>query len=116
MGEVPLRQVDVVEYKLPRADMASNDFNDNNNILYGAYWPLFPLRAGIVGHSDLSKEESRHLLTQYTNVFAECHQFQYQVANQKRIHAGARSVARRIRTNALPEYMAKVAERTPRIR
>ena len=110
MGEVPLRQVDVVEYKLPRADMASNDFNDNNNILYGAYWPLFPLRAGIVGHSDLSKEESRHLLTQYTNVFAECHQFQYQVANQKRIHAGARSVARRIRTNALPEYMAKVAE------
>jgi hypothetical protein len=81
-----------------RAADPINEFTDNAEILYGGFWPLFLLAKGL-GKGTLPRSSTRHMLTQFHNVFAASHQLIYFLANQIQRHAALRGVNRRVRSS-----------------
>ena len=94
-----------------RSAQPLNEFTDNATLLYGAFWPLFPLRAGLRGDGPLTPASRRHLLTQFHNAFAHSPQLIFLLADQVQRHAAARGVALRVKadTDSFNTFAATVA-------
>ncbi|CAK0867394.1 unnamed protein product [Prorocentrum cordatum] len=89
-----------------------NEFTNNDDILYGAFWYLFPLRQGLRSKGSVNFHDSRHLLTQFHNAFAQQPSFLFLLANQIQRHAAAKGVGLRVKTGAYVER-ARAAEEDP---
>ena len=76
-----------------------NEFKSNDDILYGAFWHLFPLRQGLRSKGSVSVHDSRHLLTQFHNSFAQQPSLLFLLANQVQRHAAAKGVGVRVKTD-----------------
>eukprot|EP00959_Pyramimonas_sp_CCMP1952_P123865 2589541-Pyramimonas_sp.AAC.1 len=76
-----------------------NEFTNNDDILYGAFWYLFPLRQGLRSKGSVNFHDSRHLLTQFHNAFAQQPSFLFLLANQIQRHAAAKGVGLRVKTD-----------------
>lgn len=109
-GDAP-PPADFVTYNSSREKTALNEFTANANILYGSFWHHFPLAMGLVRMGSLHDGESRHLLTQFHNNFAQDANFTFLLADQKRRHAACRGVSRRIKSNkaSYEAFIKKVA-------
>ena len=105
------RRADVASYSVPRDKLALNEFTANANILYGSFWHHFPLAMGLVRVGSLLDGDSRHLMTQFHNGFAQNANFNFLLADQKRRHAACRGVSRRIKSNkaSYEAFIKKVA-------
>ncbi|CAK0807187.1 unnamed protein product [Prorocentrum cordatum] len=76
-----------------------NEFTNNGDILYGAFWHLFPLRQGLRSKGSVGAHDSRHLLTQFHNSFAQQPSLLFLLANQVQRHAAAKGVGVRVKTD-----------------
>ncbi|CAK0798449.1 unnamed protein product [Prorocentrum cordatum] len=76
-----------------------SEFTNNDDILYGALWYLFPLRQGLRSKGSVNFHDSRHLLTQFHNAFAQQPSFLFLLANQIQRHAAAKGVGLRAKTD-----------------
>ena len=85
--------------KCRRSAKSLNEFTENSSLLYGAFWHLFPLRAGLGGNGPLPRAARRHLLTQFHNAFAQNPQLLFMLADQVQRHAAARGVALRVKAD-----------------
>ena len=61
---------DTIRRRCRRNAQPLNEFTENAALLYGAFWPLFPLRAGLPSDGPLTPASRRHLMTQFHNAFA----------------------------------------------
>jgi hypothetical protein len=98
VGSLPPQPNIPVKLLVSRAPDPINEFAANAEILYNGFWPLFPLAAGL-GAGPLPPATTRHLLTQFHNVFASSHQLIYFLADQLQRHAVLRGVNRRVRSS-----------------
>ena len=78
-----------------RSAQPANEFRENSALLYGAFWPLFPLKEGLQSEGPLTPASRRHLMTQFHNAFAHSPQLLFLLADQVQRHAAARGVALR---------------------
>ena len=101
-----------------RSRQPVNEYSDNDEYLYGAFWHLFPLHSGLpttpsgqVG--PLSTHVRRHLLTQFHNMFASNHNLIFLLANQTQRAAAARGVVLRVKngTENFADFEAMVADK-----
>ena len=101
-----------------RSERPSNEYSNNAEYLYGAFWHLFPLHAGLPvtpsGQTGpLSTHARRHMLTQFHNVFASNHNFIFLLANQTQRAAAARGVVLRVKNSPenFADFEAMVADK-----
>ena len=96
-----------------RAECAINEFGNNGELLYGAFWYLFPLGSGLDGMGPVSKRAARHLFLFHDNRFAADTMFLFTLANQMQRHAACRGVSARIKnsTEAFEKFEELCADR-----
>ena len=87
------------KHKCGRAAAPMNEFTHGTALLYGAFWYLCPLGAGLPGAGPCNQTTRRHLLTQFHNEFAHNPQFIFLLADQVQRHAAAQGVALRVRAD-----------------
>ena len=95
-----------------RANEATNEFTDNDKIIYGAFWHRFMFRRGLQGVASVDAMTAQHLLFQFDGRFAHDLMFIYCLADQTRRHAVTRSVSARCKTGhgAADEFISMVAD------
>ena len=113
-GEVEEENEKVCRRSVRRENEPVNEFSSNDRLLYGAFWPLIPLAHlhPLKTHGPVSPAQSRHLMTQWHNGFAQNMQFMFLLANQTQRHAAARGVSFRVRTAgaALRDFQTQVQD------
>ena len=99
--DMPSRAVgsDAQRRKCARKSQPINEYTHNADLIYGAFWYLFPLRSGLQRCGPVATADSRHMFTQFHNVFAKKHNFLFFMANQVQRHQAARGVALRVKTD-----------------
>ena len=85
--------------KCARERMPLNEYTQNAELLYGAFWYLFPLRSGLQRCGPVATQDSRHMFMQFHNRFAQQQHFLFLMANQVQRHAVARGVGLRVKTD-----------------
>ena len=91
--------------------MPLNEFTENSQLLYGAFWHLFPLRAGLRGDGPLTPAARRHIATQFHNAFAHSPQLLFLLADQVQRHAAAaQGVALRVKSKSFEAFATAVAD------
>ena len=85
--------------KIRRAPQPINEFSHNDELLYGGFWTLFPLQKGLPTTGTLNPQDTRHLVTQFHNLYAQNHNFLFLLANQAQRHAATRGVSLRLKSN-----------------
>ena len=65
-----------------RESQPINEYTHNAELIYGAFWYLFPLRNGLQRCVPIATADSRHMFTQFHNLFAQKHNFLFLMANQ----------------------------------
>jgi len=90
---------EVQRRKCTRDRQPLDEYTHNAELLYGAFWYLFPLRAGLRRRGPVAVQDSRHMFTQFHNLFAQRHNFLFLMTNQVQRHAAARGVALRVKTD-----------------
>jgi hypothetical protein len=91
-------QMPDVDMQSSRSSETVNEFTDNDTALYGAFWYEFFLNKGLKSGS-VSLTSRRHLLLQYTGVFARNQEFVFLLANQTQRHAHARAVSAQVKSS-----------------
>ena len=101
--------------QIPRADAPINEFTQNDVLLCGAFWHLFPLRRGLDDRPDkkqgtVSNRTSRHLMYHFSTRFSRDLQFTFYLADQSRRHNVTRAVSAKLKTGseAHAEFVAMV--------
>lgn len=87
-----------VDMQSSRSAEAVDEFSHNDVALYGAFWYEFFLSKGLKSGS-VSLASRRHLLLQYTGVFARNQEFIFLLANQTQRHAHARAVSAKVKSS-----------------
>ena len=97
--------------KCARTSVPLNEFTENSQLLYGAFWHLFPLRAGLRGDGPLTPAARRHIATQFHNAFAHSPQLLFLLADQVQRHAAAaQGVALRVKSKSFEAFATAVAD------
>jgi len=94
--------------QVPRSSSTVNEFTQNHELLYGAFWWEFILGKGRTPVGTVDVAGRRHLLLQFTGRFAVNQELNFLLANQTQRHGHASSVARRLRSD--PESFAWFAD------
>ena len=90
---------DSIRRRCRRSAQPLNEFTENATLLYGAFWPLLPLRAGLRSDGPLTPASRRRIMTQFHNAFAHSPQLIFLLADQVQRHAAARGVALRVKAD-----------------
>ena len=73
--------------ELQRGDVPLDDYMGDAEALYGAWWPLFILRRGVLPGKAMRRKKLRHLFCYYDNRFAHDMQLLFHIANTVMRHA-----------------------------
>ena len=100
-------------YRCVRQGKPVNEFEHNDDLLYGAFWYLFPLGKGLRKRGSLALLDIRHMLTQFHNAFAQQPSLLFLLADQIQRHSACRGVALRVKTDPLSfqDFRAMVADK-----
>ena len=85
--------------RLPRGNLPISDFSDNDHLISGSFWWLFPLGGGWLSRGSQPRAIVRHILLQGDARAARDADFVLLLTNQKVRHTGAGSVNSRMRSN-----------------
>eukprot|EP00959_Pyramimonas_sp_CCMP1952_P021547 454262-Pyramimonas_sp.AAC.1 len=87
--------------QVPRTVTPLSEFQENDKLLYNCFWYEFLLQKGLqhAGGGPLDVSTRRHLMLQFTNIFAENSDLMFLLANQTQRHAFCRGVNARVRSD-----------------
>ena len=89
---------DALEFR--RSDVLLDDYQGMAEALYGAWWPLLPLRRGFRPGQIIPENRWRQVFLYYDNRFAQDLALLFHVANVKMRHAVNRAVGARVKSSA----------------
>ena len=94
--------------RVPRFDVPLNDYRDQDLILMGAFWWLWPLQGTWLTTGPLKKAMVTHLLLQHSQTFAHDVDFLMYVNSQRLRVEAAQAVAARMKwtPHAWAQYRA----------
>lgn len=81
------------------SNVAINEFNENQIIMYGAFPHLFPFGRGYGSTSLLNSHQTKHLLKQYSNRFSQDSRLLFTLFDQLQRHTTAQTVSMRVKNN-----------------
>ena len=85
--------------RLPRGNLPISDFSDNDHLISGSFWWLFPLGGGWLSRGSQPRATVRHILLQGDARAARDVDFVLLLTNQKVRHTGAGAVNSRMRSS-----------------
>ena len=98
-----------------REEVAVNEFEANDRLLTLSFPSLFMFGSGIKRPCGVSEADTRHMLLQYDNRFAEARDFGLLLFNQKLRHTALRSVRDAIYANPNRMKAFETAINTPNL-
>ena len=94
------RETEPPVFVAQRAQDPTDDYIGASGALYGAWWPLFPLRQGLRKGEAVLAPKIRHLMLYHDNRYAHDIPLMFHLANTTLRHAVNRAVGAKVKSNA----------------